>query len=116
MRRPLPIRARDAVFKAILRAPERVLVKLGGGPDRKDGMLLDPHVGLLLNVAKLAPIDRPDVASSRRYMDEESQSVAPEMIPMALERDLWVSGRTADLRARVYTPKTVSNAANTQLT
>lgn len=111
MRRPLPIRARDAVFKAILRAPERMLVALGGGRDRKDGMLLDPHIGVLLALAKLAPIDRPDVASSRRYMDEESQSVAPEMIPMALERDLWVGGRAADLRARVYTPKTASKDA-----
>ena len=107
MARPLSVRARDAVFKAILRSPKRVLVALGGGPDRKDGMLLDPHVGVLLNAVKLAgAVDRPDIASSRRYMDQESQSVAPELIAMAVDRDLWVSGRSGDLRARVYTPKT----------
>jgi acetyl esterase len=103
----LSTRLRNSAFKTILRSPERVLRALGGRPDRKDGMLLDAHVGALLMGARIANIqDRPDVASSRKYMDQETQSVGPESIAMAIERDLWVGGRNADIRARVYTPKT----------
>jgi acetyl esterase len=104
-------RARDAAFRAILRAPEPVLHKLGRGPTRKDGLTLDAQVGVMLAATKALAISEPeDVSGARRYMEREAGSVGPKYVAMAEERDLEVSGAAGSLRARSYKPMTAGKA------
>jgi acetyl esterase len=98
--------ARDALLRALLSAPTPMLHAMAGGAVSRDGLDLDPQLGVILRAVKILGMrDSESVAEARAAMELDSASVAPQRIEMAAERALLVSGDAGDLHARVYTPK-----------
>ncbi len=107
MSRPLSVRARDALFRRVVRLPRAVLQRMAGGPHRVEGQELDAQLQLMLAAVRAMGLVEPqDVATSRHKMDHDVAAVAPAPVPMARERDLRVGGAEGDLRARLYVPTT----------
>ena len=110
---PPMVRAKHAALNAALSLPDPVVRRLAGRPVQKDGQTLHPQVQLMLRLMDLTrepQVPSLELADGRVATDAQALAVGG-LQPIGAVRALRVSGADDDLDARLYVPRTVTEAS-----
>jgi len=107
MAQSLTDRISGAVFRSIMKLPERALKVLAGRPIIIDGHPLTPETQVALKLMALQPeppVDERVPAKERLATTVKAAMVAGPTLPLAVVENRTIAGAAGPLKARLYVP------------